>query len=167
MAIACGFSALAALPGTGAAGHEPPAAQRLRTPDHLTSETKAELDSRMGQHGETMSNLLRSVVLLDRPRIRVLAGRIADEEVIARTSASMPERKPLALPKEFSAEQTKLSVAARELAVAANDGVDDRGLAERFAAVTSTCVTCHSVYLHGRPDPRPFGPKGAAPGGKR
>jgi hypothetical protein len=25
-------------------------------------------------------------------------------------------------------------------------------LAERFAAVTRTCVTCHSAYLHGRPE---------------
>jgi len=112
----------------------------------------------MGRHGETMSNLVRSVVLLDRPTIRMLSGRIADEETIARSGTSVRERRRLLLPPEFFAEQTTLAVAARELAVAADTG-DDRTLADRFSALTHTCVSCHSVYLHGRPDPRPFGPK--------
>jgi hypothetical protein len=112
----------------------------------------------MSQHGQTMSNLVRAVVLLDRPQVRVLATRIADEEVVAQAGSSKKDRGPLPLPRELFAEQTKLSQAARALALAAAGG-DDRALAERFAAVTGTCVTCHSVYLHGRPDPGPPSPK--------
>jgi hypothetical protein len=105
----------------------------------------------MGRHGQTMSTLVRAVVLLDRPTIRELARRIADEEVIARSSRSVHERPPLSLPEAFYLQQTKLAVAARDLAAAA-DGSDDGILAERFGAMTGTCVACHSAYVHGRPD---------------
>jgi hypothetical protein len=105
----------------------------------------------MARHGETMSNLVRSVVLLDRPAIRILAVRIADEEVIAGGGAPPDPKRPL-LPREFFAAQQELSTSARQLAVAAKEGGDDKVVAERFAAVTKTCVTCHSAYLHGRPD---------------
>jgi hypothetical protein len=145
--------------GMGAAGDVTPAVQHLRAPEHISSQTRAELEARMSQHGETMSSLVRAVVLLDRPKIRVLAGRIADEEVIAQAGTSKQDRRPLSLPRELFAEQSKLSQAARALVAAAADEGDDRALAERFAAVTSTCVSCHSAYLHGRPDPGATGPK--------
>jgi hypothetical protein len=112
-----------------------------------------------------MSNLVRSVVLLDRPTIKVLALRIADEEVIARVGAAGQAKRPL-LPREFFAAQDELSVSARQLATAAKEGGDDKLLAERFGAVARTCVTCHSAYLHGRPGPQPAGsvpPEGASP----
>lgn len=150
--------ALVAVTGTGAADEHPQVAQRLPAPEHVTSETRAELHARMGRHAETMSNLIRAVVLLDRPTIRALASRIAEEEVIARSNKTILERRRLNLPPDFFAEQTALSVAARELAAAA-DGGDDAALADRLSAVTRTCVSCHSVYLHGRPGPQPFGPK--------
>ncbi len=114
----------------------------------------------MSRHGEVMSNLVRAVVLLDRPTTRVLAGRISDEEVIAHSNKSGSARLPLNLPPEFLGEQTALTSAARALALAATDRGDDQLLARRFAELTTTCVGCHSVYLHGRPDPRPFGPVG-------
>jgi len=95
---------------------------------------------------------------LDRPTIRILAGRIADEEVIARVGAAGASKRP-PLPREFFVAQDELSVNARQLAVAAKEGGDDRSIAERFAAVTRTCVTCHSAYLHGRPDAGPAAAK--------
>lgn len=147
--------ALALVPGISSASDSPKAAVHLRTPDYVTPETRAELDARMARHGAVMSNLVRAVVLLDRPTIRVLAGRIADEEVVAHAARSPHVPAPLSLPREFFVEQTKLAGAARDLAVAAADGADDRVLAERFAAVTGTCVGCHSSYLHGRPAPDP------------
>ena len=147
------------VPAIGLSGERLPMAQHLSAPEHVTAETRAELDARMGRHAEVMSNLVRAVVLLDRPTIRVLASRIADEEVIAHTDKSAPERL-LNLPPEFLGEQTALATASRALAVSAADRGDDQILAQRFAEVTTTCVGCHSVYLHGRPDPRPFGPRG-------
>jgi hypothetical protein len=101
-----------------------------------------------------MSNLVRSVVLLDRKTTRVLATRIADEEVIARVGSERETKRP-PLPRDFFAAQEELSQSARQLAGAAMAGGDDKILAECFAAVTRTCVTCHSAYLHGRPASEP------------
>ena len=86
---------------------------------------------------------------------------MADDEAIARAGSnnSIAERRQLNLPPEFFAEQSALSVAARELAATAVDGGNDEELAHRFSALTRTCVGCHSVYLHGRPAPRPVVPK--------
>jgi len=149
--------ALALLLGTLVAARAGSDVHHLRPPEHVAPDTRAELSSRMGRHGETMSSLVRSVVLLDRARVRVLASRIAEEEIIAKTIGGAGGRRPLALPREFSVEQGRLVAAARELAVAAAEGSEDRVLAERFAAVTSTCVSCHSIYVHGWPDLQPFG----------
>jgi hypothetical protein len=152
-----GLAVLVVIAGLGAA-RAVGAVRRLPPPDHVTFETRAELDARMRQHGETMSNLIRSVVLLDRPTVRALATRIAEQELISRSSKAMRQLPPLSLPQEFFVQQTALSGAARELAAAAVDGGDDQVLADRFAALTGTCITCHSVYLHGRPEP--LEPKG-------
>lgn len=148
------------VPVVGVASDKLPMAQHLAAPEHVAADTRSELAARMSRHSEVMSNLVRAVVLLDRPTIRVLANRIADEEVIAHADKSAPERPPLNLPSEFLGEQTALATAARQLAGAAADRGDDQLLAQRFAEVTTTCVGCHSVYLHGRPDPRPLGPRG-------
>ena len=151
-----GIAASFAIGGTSAVSAS--RASRLPVPEHVTSETQAELHARMARHGETMTNLIRSVVLLDRPTIEALAIRIADEEIIARANKAAQERRRLNLPPEFFTEQTVLSGAARALAAAAEES-DDVTLAERFGDLTGTCIRCHSVYLHGRPEPQPFGPK--------
>jgi len=157
--VAAAFGGLIALSGVVIAADQPAPARRLRSPEHVTSTTQTEISRRMAQHGETMANLVRAVVLLDRPTIRVLAGRIADEEVVAHASKSPHEPVPLSLPREFFLQQTRLAVAARDLAAAVVQGADDGALGERFAAVTSTCIACHSAYLHGQPEepaaPRP------------
>ena len=59
------------------------------------------------------------------------------------------------LPPKFFVEQDDLSAIARQLAVAALEGGDDKALADRFSALTRTCVSCHSTYLHDRPEPLP------------
>ena len=120
--------------------------------DRVSTETREKLSARMGRHGRVMEQLVRSVVLLDRPTIRILAERIADEETIARAESSVSERKRLALAPELAAEQTQLHTVARQLAAAAVAGGDDVQLADRFAELTRTCVSCHSVYMHRRSD---------------
>jgi hypothetical protein len=153
--VAAVFCGLIAISSIGIAAVHPAPARRLRSPDHVTSTTQTEVTRRMAQHGETMSNLVRAVVLLDRPTIRVLAGRIADAEVVAHASTSPHEPLPLSLPREFFLQQTRLAVAARDLAAAVVDGADDGVVGDRFAAVTSTCIACHSAYLHGQPEVEP------------
>ena len=140
--------------GAAAPPKTPAPARRLPAPEHVTAQTRQEMRTRMGVHAVTMQNLMRAVVLLDRPTIRVLAGRIADEEVVARAGAAR-EKQPLELPARFFTEQDDLVAAARKLAGAAVDGGDDKSLAEQFAAVTRTCVGCHSTYLHDPPGFRP------------
>lgn len=131
-------------------------ARHLPPPDNVASEVMRELKARMGRHGNTMSNLVRAVVLLDRPGIQTLARNIADEEIIASVTSGAKAGKPLPLPREFSKEQDALRIAAQQLAVAAVAGGDDKVMADAFATVTRTCVACHSSYLHG--DFRPASP---------
>jgi hypothetical protein len=156
--VAFGLGALLLVAVAHAAPDAPVPAQRLPAPEHVTPDARAEVKARMARHGETMSNLVRAVVLLDRPTIRLLATRIADEEVIARVGSTGEQKRP-ALPRDFFAAQDELSAGARQLAAAAVAGGDDKALAERFAGVTHSCVTCHSAYLHGRPDLGALGPK--------
>jgi hypothetical protein len=142
-------------PSVGIAVLRSGAARHLGPPAHVNSETRAELKARMGRHGDIMSELVRAVVLLDRPTVRALATEVADQEVIARARRSVHEPQPLSLPPEFFLQQTRLVVAARDLAAAAVDGSADKALADRFAVVTGTCLACHSAYLHGEPDGGP------------
>lgn len=127
-------------------------AVRLVDPENLSAATRSELQERMARHGNVMSNLVRAVILLDRPTITTLAQRIADEEVVARVEAKSSKRWESRLPKGFFAEQDALRSAARDLATSAALGGSDSVMADRFAAVAHTCVACHSVYLHGRAD---------------
>jgi hypothetical protein len=60
-----------------AGGSSRPPAARLPAPENLSAATRAEVRDRMGRHGNTRSNLVRALVLLDRPTISTLAGRIA------------------------------------------------------------------------------------------
>jgi cytochrome c553 len=140
--------------GSVAAPKTPAPARRLPAPEHVSSQTRQEIRARMGLHGATMQNLVRAVVLLDRPTIRLLANRIADEEIVARTGKTPdPQRPPL--PPRFFIEQDELAATARQLAAAAVDGGEDAALADRFAALTRTCIGCHSTYLHDQPENQP------------
>jgi hypothetical protein len=130
----------------------PGPARHLPAPQYLSAQSRAELTTRMGQHGATMSNLVRAVVLLDRPTVRTLAGRIADEEIVAGLATRSGGPSPL--PEAFTRQQADLRTAAQRLAVAAALGGDDETLADQFGAVTRTCVSCHAVYLHGLPSGR-------------
>lgn len=142
-----GVIVVGALAASRIAGTEELPSARLPVPKHLSRETRVELSRRMAHHGETMSRLVRSVVLLDRERTAVLARDIAEEE-FGRLAA---KKSGLALPKEYDTEATRFGVAARALAVAAAESAEDKGLAEKFAVVTGICVTCHSAYLYGEP----------------
>lgn len=147
--------ARAAAPARAAAAPVPvpEACQALPGPAHVSPNAQAELKARMGRHGNTMSNLVRALVLLDRPTIRALAGRIADEEVVARVEGSPRGAKKLELPAQYLAEQDRLRTVAQQLAAATlePDRDADLVLADRFATLAHTCVACHSAYLYGRP----------------
>lgn len=152
-AVMLGAPAAGPAGATAAPAPVPEARQALPGPEHISPNARAELKARMGRHGNTMSNLVRALVLLDRPTIRALAGRIADEEVVARVEGSPRGGKKLDLPAQYIAEQDRLRTVAQQLAAATlePDRDSDLVLADRFATLAHTCVACHSVYLYGRP----------------
>ena len=104
----------------------------------------------MTDHAATMSSFTQAVVLLDRARIESLAAVITEQEVMAAGATPMSESDRALLPRGFFTEQIALSAIAGQLVAAAQQG-DDQGLSNRFGALASTCVGCHSSYLHGRP----------------
>jgi hypothetical protein len=159
------ISAPMAAPAASPKATAPAAARRLPAPEHVDADTQREVKARMGQHGATMEGLVRAVIVLDRPTIRVLATRIADEEVAARAGGARDKQRS-SLPAQFFAQQDELAIFARQLAAAAHEGGDDKVLAEHCSAVMRTCVGCHSTYLHDRPGAQPAESKGAggAPG---
>jgi hypothetical protein len=129
--------------------------RRLPAPANAAAEARAALQSRMVQHGKTMSSLVTAVVLLDRPTITTLAVRISDEEVVGRAEAGGADKLRQVLPSAFLGEQDALKAAARELAKAATEHQPDSTLADRFADLTRTCVSCHSIYVGWRTGPLP------------
>jgi len=139
--------ALCSVPGLAAtpkpAGPSP--ARHLPAPDNVSSQTRQLLKTRMRQHATSTQNLLRAVVLLDRPTIKVLADQIAGEQIFAPGAISRS-----ALPAHATGKSDAFAAAARELAFAAATVRDDDVLADRFAVLTHACVSCHGVYLHGR-----------------
>jgi hypothetical protein len=150
LALAAPASAGPAKPVEAAEGR---ANRPLPAPEYLSPEARAELRARMGRHAATLSSLVQALILLDRPAIRTLASRIAEEETLARINAPTKTGKPLPLPPQFFAELDTLRDNAQQLAAAAaqtrSGRDDDRELADRFAALARTCVGCHSVYLRG------------------
>jgi hypothetical protein len=93
-----------------------------------------------------------ALFILDRATITTLAGRIADEEVVAGVEGTGPDKLTKLLPKDFFIQQDALKTRARELAVSAAHGAVDDVMADHFAALAKTCVSCHSVYLRGSSD---------------
>jgi len=149
-ALAVSFVGLAGLVHAATKPKAPPL-EHLLTPEKVAASTRTELRARMERHGNNMSSLVKAVILLDRPTVANLAGRISDEEMIAKADApAIAKSKPL-LPKTFFAELDALRAAASELAQAAAHGQNDDVIADKFATVTATCVRCHSSYVHDLP----------------
>src|SRR5438045_998958 len=136
----CSLPGLAATPKPAA----PSPARRLAVPDDVSPRARQVLKTRMGQHATSMENLLRAVVLLDRPTVKVLADRIASEQAFAAGPLT-----DLNLPPQIVGEGEAFAAAAREVAFVAATGRSDDVLADRFAVLTRTCVSCHGGYLHG------------------
>ena len=149
---------LAATPKTAA----PAPARRLPAPEDVSSRARQELKARMGQHATSTQNLVRAVVLLDRPTIQVLAERIAGEQTFTPSATWQPN-----IPPQVFSEGAAFAAAARELAFAAATRSNDDVLADRFAAVTRRCVSCHSGYLHGQRPRPPIGYERDDPGPNR
>jgi hypothetical protein len=126
--------------------HRKPA-QHLPPPGYLPAAARALLGERMEQHAEGITDLITSVVLLDHEAAADVARDIADGPRIARPLPGQSDALNASLPKRFFDLQDELHERARAVATAAA-ARDDRKLAQSFAALTQTCVACHSAYLN-------------------
>ncbi len=115
--------------------------------EDLPIEAREVLTTQMLRHGDQMGALSVAVVLLDYEVVRLLAGRMADEPVLGRPIPGDDKSLNALLPKSFFVHQDELSASARALAEAATHN-DDAKLLVAFHRVTSSCVGCHSAYLH-------------------
>jgi cytochrome c' len=100
----------------------------------------------MGRHDSQMKALMSRVVLLDDAGVARAAGAIFDEPSLARPVAD--DELNGFLPERFFVLQDELRKRARELVIASSRH-DRAAVADEFAALSKTCVTCHDVYLRG------------------
>jgi hypothetical protein len=101
-----------------------------------------------------MKALMTRVVLIDDDGVARAAGAIYDEPALARPVAG-DELNGL-LPERFFVLQDELRERARRLVIASSHH-DRATVADEFAALAKTCVTCHDVYLRGAAIATPFG----------
>ena len=144
--VSVSLLALCSIPGLAAttklADSSP--VRRLPAPEDVSPQAQRAVRTLLGQHATSMQNLVRAVVLLDRPTIKVLADRIAGEQPFAPPRESGPS-----IFFQIRGEGWAFAEAARELSFVASTSRSNALLADRFAALTRICVTCHSRYLHG------------------
>lgn len=104
----------------------------------LSVEVRRGLSQRMQGHGQDMTQLLWSVVLLEHRDTRNLARGIRQMD---RVPADAPN-----VPRDFLEMQDNLLQAAAVLAHAPDRGNADE-VAQAFGALMRSCVACHSRYL--------------------
>lgn len=128
----------------------PPKEPGLAEPTWLPEEARALLSSRMERHGEDMTFLLPSVVLLNYRWAEGLTERIAAEPRLARPGVGDADSLNARLPKRFFELQDEVKARALEVSAAAQ-ARDEARLARTFGELTQTCVACHALYLQGPP----------------
>jgi hypothetical protein len=124
----------------------PTAQDHLAAPASIPAVARQALRTKMARHEVQMRTLVSRVVMLDDDGVARAAGEIFDEPALARPVAG-DELNGL-LPARFFALQDELKARARRL-VAASTSRDHATIADEFAALAKSCVSCHEVYLHG------------------
>jgi hypothetical protein len=123
----------------------PTAREKLPEASNIPPAARQVLRSKMSRHDLQMRTLFSRVVLLDDDGTARAAGEIFDEPALARPVAG-DELNQL-LPERFFVLQDDLRTHAKKLVVA-SQAHDRAAVAEEFAALSKTCVSCHDVYLH-------------------
>lgn len=132
--------------------------ERLAAPDSLPPAARQILRSKMARHGAQMQALVANVILLNDDGVARTAGAIFDEPALGRPVTG-DELNGL-LPERFFLLQDDVRARARRL-VTASAHHDRAAIADEFAGLARSCVTCHQVYLLGDDapvrtiDPRP------------
>ena len=124
----------------------PTGVERLAEPASIPAIARQALRAKMARHEVQMRTLVSRVVMLDDDGIARAAGEIFDEPALARPIAG-DELNGL-LPARFFVLQDELKERSRRL-VATSTSRDHAAMADEFAALAKSCVTCHEIYLHG------------------
>jgi len=124
----------------------PTAQEHLAAPASIPEMARQALRTKMARHEVQMRTLVSRVVMLDDDGIARAAGEIFDEPSLARPVAG--DQLNSLLPARFFALQDELKARARQLVAASTLG-DHAAMADEFAALAKSCVSCHDVYLHG------------------
>lgn len=124
----------------------PTAVERLAEPASIPAIARQALRAKMARHEVQMRTLVSRVVMLDDDGIARAAGEIFDEPALARPIAG-DELNGL-LPARFFVLQDELKERSRRL-VAASTSRNHTAMADEFAALAKSCVSCHEIYLHG------------------
>jgi hypothetical protein len=126
-----------------------PPARHLPPPAQLSPAVRSLLHDRMARHGNTMTDLVQSVILLDYDKAARLAREIAEEPRLARPLTKDASELNAQLPDRFFELQDALHTRASHLAEIARtrNGAE---LAPAFGQLAETCVSCHRVYEIGR-----------------
>jgi len=117
----------------------------LPAPTALPPAARQVLKSKMGRHDTQMRRLVSSVIVLDDDAVARVAGEIFDEPALARPVAG--DELNGMLPERFFVLQDDLRSRARALVIATQQH-NRAALADEFAALTRSCVTCHDAYLN-------------------
>lgn len=140
-------------PATEAAGAKPtgPGSRlELREPEWLPPAGREMLAARMHRHAEDMMFLVASVILLNHDVAAQLSDGLASEPRLARPAAGERDTLNALLPDRFFELDDELRERSRSVAVAAKLK-DDTRLAQAYGQLVETCMSCHAVYLQGRP----------------
>jgi hypothetical protein len=122
----------------------PVAREGLAPPGSIPPAALTVLKTKMANHGDQMTALLREVLLLDDDGIARAAGAILDEPALARPVAG--DELNALLPERFFELQGAMGASARRL-VAASARHDRDAVSDEFGALAKTCVGCHEAYL--------------------
>ena len=122
---------------------------RLQDPQWLPESARQMLATRMERHGDDITWMTASVVLLSYEGTAEMAERIAAEPRLSRPEPGETDTVNALLPPRFFELQDQLRDRAREVVKVAR-AHDERGMVKAFGAMTETCVACHSTYLRGQ-----------------
>jgi cytochrome c556 len=122
--------------------------ERLGPPDDLSSTARELLKSRMASHARDMADLMSAIMVLDYPRIRDDANRIASDVSLARPLSDDASELNSALPEKFFLYQDNLRLEAKTLAEAAGRS-HAFDVADSYGRVSQICVRCHATYRAG------------------
>jgi hypothetical protein len=124
----------------------PSAKEQLARPAAIPAAMLNVIRTKMGRHDVQMKGLFERVILLDDDGVARAAGEIFDEPTLARPLTG--DELNNVLPERFFVLQDELRRRARQLVIAS--GRHDRtAVANEFAELSKTCLSCHEVYLSG------------------